>query len=113
MSDRLCSRMPPYAPSLLLFLHFAFGRRGDSVPRPFLRGRGPFYPVREEVRADRRGAPSQRAAAGARSVRVRERAPRLFPVTMEWWEILMLIVGWLLGVAILGMLIDQGFYDLY
>jgi len=32
---------------------------------------------------------------------------------MEWWEILMLIVGWLLGVAILGIAIDQGFYDLY
>ena len=32
---------------------------------------------------------------------------------MEWWEILLLIVGWFVGVAILGTLIDQGFYDLY
>ena len=32
---------------------------------------------------------------------------------MEWWEILMLVIGWLLGLAILGLLIDQGFYDLY
>jgi len=32
---------------------------------------------------------------------------------MEWWEIVLLIVGWFLGLMILGALVDAGFYDLY